>query len=184
MSLAVRLTPTGSAGIRRTTLLLVTTTNDTVRVPIRGEAGVRLLVVSPSSLFETVTIASGSTRRQSVMIANNGTLPVRITSVKISGADSASYIVGKMPRVDLDAGQTEYLEVTFAPTGPGQTSAQLEITASNGQTYTVLLGGTALKARLDPADPTTTCRVATTCRRQPDATIAKAARLKSRPSLR
>jgi hypothetical protein len=158
LQLGVRLTPAAgsAAGPRRTTLVLVTGSGDTVRVPIRGEAGTQTLVVSPTSLFDAVTIAVGQTKRQTVMISNTGTLPVRITGIALSGADSASYRIGMMPRRDLEAGQTEYLEVTFVPTAPGQTSAELMVTASNGQSYTVLLGGSALKARRDPNDPATT----------------------------
>ncbi|HVK39805.1 MAG TPA: choice-of-anchor D domain-containing protein [Candidatus Kapabacteria bacterium] len=156
LQLGVRLSPVGSAGPRRTTLILVTTNGDTIRVPVRGEAGTQELQVSPNSLFETVTIAVGQTKRQSVMISNTGTLPVRITGLSISGPDSASYRLGSLPRRDLEAGQTEYLELTYVPTAPGQTSADLVVTASNGMSYTVTLGGTALKIRRDPIDPAMT----------------------------
>ena len=153
LELGVRLTPVGQAGPRRTTLIVVSTNNDTIRVPIRGEAGTQTLVVSPTSLFEDVTIAVGQNKRQTVMIANDGTLPVRILGIRIIGPDSTSYLVGRMPRLNLEAGQTEYLEITYAPNAPGQTSAQLEVTASNGQVYLVDLGGTALRIRRDPVDP-------------------------------
>ncbi|HVK39345.1 MAG TPA: hypothetical protein VNA88_14810, partial [Candidatus Kapabacteria bacterium] len=88
--------------------------------------------------------------------SNTGTLPVRITDVAITGADASSYRMGVLPRRDLEAGQTEYLEMTFAPTAPGQTSAELVVSASTGMSYTVTLGGTALKIRRDPIDPVMT----------------------------
>jgi hypothetical protein len=158
LQLGVRLTPAAgsAAGPRRTTMIIVTGSNDTVRVPIRGEAGTQTLIVSPTSLFDAVTIAVGQTKRQTLMISNSGTLPIRITGIKLGGADSSSYRIGMMPRLDLEAGQTEYLEVTFVPTATGQTSAEIVVTASNGQSYTVTLGGTALKSRRDPNDPATT----------------------------
>jgi hypothetical protein len=156
LRLGVRLTPTGDVGQRRATLVLVTTGGDTVRVPIRGEAGTQTLVVSASSLFEDVTVAVGQTVRKPVIISNTGTLPVRISSVALAGPDAASYRLGLMPRMDLEAGQAEFLEVTYAPTTPGQTSATLVITAAGGQTYSVTLGGTALRIRRDPVDPVTT----------------------------
>jgi hypothetical protein len=152
LSLGVRMTPVGDAGTRRTTIVVITSTGDTIRVPVRGEAGTQTLTVSPTTLFDNVTIPVGQTRREMVMIANTGTLPVRITSVAISGTDSASYRMSSLPRMYFEAGQTEYLELTFVPTSPGQTSAELTITASNGQVYTVLLGGTSLKVHRDPGD--------------------------------
>ena len=156
LQLGVRLTPVGTAGVRRTTLVLITGGGDTVRVLVRGEAGTQTLAVSPTGMFGDVSIAVGQTKRQTLMISNTGTLPVVITGVTISGADASSYRAGTLPRRDLEAGQTEYLELTYAPTAPGQTSAELVVTASNGMTYTVALGGTALKIRRDPIDPVMT----------------------------
>jgi hypothetical protein len=82
---------------------------------------------------------------------------VKLTSVALTGVDSASYRIGVLPRFDLEPGQTEYLEVTFAPTTQGQTTAQIEVTAAGGQTHVVMLGGNAFRAHRDPVDanPTT-----------------------------
>jgi hypothetical protein len=153
LSLTVRMTPTGTAGTRRTTIVLITSQGDTVRVPVRGEAGTQTVTVAPTTLFEDVTIPIGQTARRTLMIANTGTLPVRILSTRITGPDSALYLIGTLPRLELEPGQTEYLELTFTPIASGQTTAQLEIVASNGQTYIVILGGSALKAYNDVADP-------------------------------
>jgi hypothetical protein len=152
--LGVRLSPPvgTQAGIRRTTIVIVTSSGDTVRVPVRGEAGTQTLVVSPTSLFDNISIAVGQASRQTLMISNTGTLPVRINRIEITGVDSAAYRLGMMPRRDLEPGQTEYVEVTFVPTTIGQTTAQIEVDASNGQSYTVTLGGTALRIRRDPVD--------------------------------
>jgi hypothetical protein len=160
LNLSVRLTPAAGSqpGMRRTTMVLVTSSGDSVRVPIRGEAGTQSLVVSPSSLFETITIAVGQTSRQTLMISNNGTLPVHVSSLMITGPDSASYRLGQMPRRDLEAGQTEYLEVTYAPTTPGQSTAAIEVTDMAGNVYSVVLGGNALRIRRDPVDVPTHTR--------------------------
>jgi hypothetical protein len=158
LRLGVTMTPAAGSmpGMRRTTIVLITNSGDTVRVGVRGEAGTQTLVVSPTSMFDDLTLYIGQARQQSLVISNTGTLPVRITSAVISGPDSASYRLGMLPRLDLDPGQTDYVDVTFAPSAPGQTSAQIDLTASNGQTYTVMLGGNALKIRRDPTDPTRT----------------------------
>jgi hypothetical protein len=162
LNLGVRLTPAAGSlpGTRRTTMILVTSSGDSVRVPVRGEAGTLTLTVSPSSLFDNVIVPIGQSHRQTLMIANNGTLPTRIATIGVTGPDSASYRIGKLPRMDLDAGQTEFVEVTFAPTASGQSSATIELTTSNGQTYSVLLGGEGLRARRDiDVSPTLTAPV-------------------------
>ncbi|HVK39294.1 MAG TPA: choice-of-anchor D domain-containing protein [Candidatus Kapabacteria bacterium] len=154
--LGVRLTPEAgsSAGARRTTMVVVTTTGDTIRIVIRSEAGTQSLVVSPTSIFDDVTIVAGASARRTVMIANTGTLPVRLTSVVITGADAANYRMGPLPRMDLEPGQTEFLEITFAPQTVGQSTAQLEVSSNAGPTQVVQLGGTSLRIRRDPIDPT------------------------------
>jgi hypothetical protein len=155
LQLGVRLTPSGDAGVRATTLVIVTASGDSINIGVRGEAGTRTMVVSPTSLFDNATVNVGLSRREQLMITNTGTLPIRIVSIELGGADSAMYRIGSLPRRDLDPGQTEYLEVTFSPTASGRTSATLVVTASNTQRYSVMLGGTALRARRDAIDGTT-----------------------------
>ncbi|MBC8145696.1 MAG: choice-of-anchor D domain-containing protein [bacterium] len=158
LRLGVRLTPAAgsTAGIRRTTMVVVTTTGDTLRIRIRGEAGTQQLLVSPTILFENVAIPVGSAVRQTVRISNTGTLPVRLTTIVITGVDMGNYVLGLLPRRDLDPGQSEFLEVTFAPTSVGTSDAQLEISSNSGPTQIVALGGASLRAHRDPADDATT----------------------------
>jgi hypothetical protein len=149
LRLGVRLTPIAgsAAGIRRTTLVIVTTTGDTLRIPVRGEAGTRQLLVTPTSLFENTTLAVGQAARRTVTIMNTGTLPVRLTGVTIVGPDSLEYRLGLLPRMDLDPGQMEFLEVTFAPTTAGQLSAEIHIASNAGPEQVVTLGGIATRIR-------------------------------------
>lgn len=147
LNLGVRLTPVGIAGDRRTQLNVVTTSNDTFRVNVRGEAGTQELVVSPRSLFDDVFIPVGATARRTIMISNNGTLPIRLASPVLSGPDSANYRMGSLPRLDLAPGATEYLEVTYVPTISGQSSGEIAISAVGGTPMVVTLNGTALRIR-------------------------------------
>jgi hypothetical protein len=153
LNVSVRMTPVGDPGDRRTQLLVITTSGDTARVNVRGEAGTQNLVVSPTSLFENLVIPSGSAVRQVVRISNNGTLPIRIETPMLSGPDSANYRLGSLPRLDIGPGATEYLEVTFAPINGGQSSAEIAITPVGGTTQVVTLGGEAIRVRGDD-DPT------------------------------
>jgi len=148
LELDVELAPTGLAGARRAVLEVITTTEDTIRVGIRGEAGVAQLEVAPTSLFDEVSIPVGQYVRRTVTITNNGTFPVRIETPVITGTDVANYSLGTLPRLDLAPGQTEYLQVTFSPQTQGASSATLEIPSSLG-TRTVQLGGQTLEAKRD-----------------------------------
>ncbi|HVK39415.1 MAG TPA: choice-of-anchor D domain-containing protein, partial [Candidatus Kapabacteria bacterium] len=143
LALGVELAPTGLAGARRTVLEVITTTEDTIRVAVRGEAGIAELEVGPTVLFEDVNIPIGQYVRRTVTITNNGTFPVRLQTPFISGVDAANYTIGALPRRDIDAGQSEFLEVTFRPEQEGTSSATLEIPSSLG-TRTVQLGGGSL----------------------------------------
>lgn len=151
LELGVDFTPVGLAGMRRAILEVITSTNDTIRVGISGEAGVTQLVVAPTALFSNVVLPPGGYIRQTVTITNAGTFPVALQKPVITGTDAANYTVGALPRLTLAPGQTEYLEVTFQPQGQGASSATLEIPTSIG-TQTVMLGGESLSAN-DDTDP-------------------------------
>ena len=155
LRLGVRMTPTGQPGVRRTTMVIVTTTGDSARVAIQGEAGTAQLVIGPSTLFENVTVPVGGSVRRTIVISNVGTLPVRLQMPVLSGVDAGNYRLGPLPRLDLEPGQTEFLEVTFAPTASGQSSAEIRFSSNAGPDQIVTLGGDALRVRGND-DPTLT----------------------------
>lgn len=138
--------PASQPGPRTATLELTLSTGDVVRLNLSGEAGTRTLTVSPASLFDNVTIPVGKIARQTVMITNNGTIPLKLGTTTISGPTSTDYTLGRIPSTTLAPGQTEYLEVTYRPLNKGTSSATLTIAsnATNGA-QTVALGGTATK---------------------------------------
>ncbi len=138
--------PASQPGPRTAMLELTLSTGDVIRMPLTGEAGTRTLAVSPASLFDNVTIPVGKVARQTVMITNNGTIPLKLGTTTISGPTSTDYTLGRVPRTTLAPGQTEYLEVTYRPLNKGTSSATMTIAsnATNGA-QTVTLGGTATK---------------------------------------
>ncbi|MBC8144166.1 MAG: choice-of-anchor D domain-containing protein [bacterium] len=153
LDLEVDFLPRGAPGLRRALIEVITTTNDTINVSIRGEAGTLELTVSPSSLFDDVSVLPGGYVRRTVSITNTGTFPIRLQKPRVVGLDSANYSLGALPRLLLSPGQTEYLEVTFRPLAQGVSSATLEI-LSNVATQTVALGGEALYANDGEVDRT------------------------------
>jgi hypothetical protein len=153
MLLGVSMTPTGTPGARATTLRIVTTTGETIDIAISGEAGSQGLSVSPGRLFVGATVIAGEEKRATVMISNTGTLPIRILSTAISGPGASDYYLGAFPRLVLEPGAVEYLEVTYAPSAPGVTSTATLTIVSDAGTQTVSLEGVSSKTRgVDPTE--------------------------------
>ena len=89
----------------------------------------------------------GHTSASSVSLINQGTAPVQITNVSISGQSFSVSGAGDLP-IAVAAGATFNLSVIFAPTAVGSASGQLSITnnsATDGQ-ITVSLSGTGATA--------------------------------------
>jgi hypothetical protein len=133
-------------GPREAQLLLISSTGDTIVVMLRGQAGSRTLTVNPTSLFGGVSIPVGKTARETVMITNTGTLPLKLGNTTITGTNAGDYTLGTLPRLVLAPGQTEYLEITYRPVSQGASSATLQVAsnATNGM-QSVALGGTATR---------------------------------------
>ncbi len=148
MNLSVLHTPAPASqpGPRTAQLNLTLSSGDVVTLNLIGEAGTRTLAVSPTSLFDNVSIPVGKVARQTVMITNNGTLPAKLGTTTITGPTSTDYTLGRLPRTTLAPGQSEFLEVTYRPLNQGTSSATLTVNtnATNGA-QTVQLGGTATR---------------------------------------
>ena len=146
----------GSApGVRTGTLEVTLDNGDVLILELSGIAGTRLLSVVPSALFQGVTVPVGDLRRQFVALSNDGTLPVRISSIQVTGAGAADYTVTSVDRGVIQAGGFEFLEVTYTPSAPGAADATLEIVtnSTNGApvgTHTVALGGSGASTKGGP----------------------------------
>ena len=101
-----------------------------------------MLTVTPPALFTNTKVLLGGIARSFVALTNTGSLPLRLETPTLSGANPANYKVSSLQRRVIEPGQTEILEVTFLPLGSGASSAQLEIrsNATNG-VQVVTLGG-------------------------------------------
>jgi hypothetical protein len=140
----------GSTGNRTGIVRATTGSGDIVIGNLTGRAGTRTIAVGPPSLnFGTVT--SGKIVRQMAMITNTGTMPLTLGTPSVSVA--TDFYLGSLPRVELIPGQTEYLEVSYAPTSAGVISGTLDVpsNATNG-TQQVQLAGTAHLRPLRDAD--------------------------------
>ncbi len=128
--------------------ILLFTGRDTIFVPLSALAGTRTISLNPTSMFENTTVTLGKSAMGTLMITNTGTVPLNLGTTVVTGATPNDYIPGKLPRLVLAPGQTEYLEVIYRPKNRGTSSGTLTINsnATNG-TQTVVLGGTATSIR-------------------------------------
>lgn len=156
----------GSApGVRNATLRVSLDNGDVLILDLRGVAGTRLLSVLPGTLFQGVSVPVSQMRRQFLTISNDGTLPVRISSVEITGTSAADYAISPLSRYVIQPGGFEFIEVTWEPSVPGAPDAAIEIVtnSTNGApagTHTVTLGGTGSSTKFqgDPGTSTPAVR--------------------------
>lgn len=131
-------------GPREASLLLISNNGDTLEVLLNGEAGSRTITAGPATLFDDVSVAVGKIARRSVMITNNGTLPLQLGATTVTGPNATDYTLGRLPRLTLAPGQTEYLQVTFRPLNRGTSTATLTINSNGVNGAQIInLGGVA-----------------------------------------
>jgi hypothetical protein len=104
-----------------------------------------LPVLSRSSLaFDSVRI--GNVGRQTLSISNTGNDTLRVTSVRVTGADSVHYSVPTTPFL-VAPGKSQTVTVTFAPGAGGVRSATLLLTHNGaGGLSSIPLTGTGIVA--------------------------------------
>ncbi|MEO5928391.1 MAG: T9SS type A sorting domain-containing protein, partial [Candidatus Kapaibacterium sp.] len=93
--------------------------------------------------------------RQSITITNTGTLPLTLIQPKLSNNLNNDFSIGSLPRLVLNPGQSEFLEIAYKPLSPSNIVSSLTI-GSNAGPKVVTLNGTAQKARLIDDNPTQT----------------------------
>ena len=128
----------GAPGARTATMKMITANGDTVISHLTGIAGTRTIVVTPTAInFGRVRI--GKVYRQTITITNTGTMPVTLVQPMINpGSD---FSLSMFPRLTLAPGQTEYLEISYAPRpGPSDIGLTLLSNATTGPVLITLQG--------------------------------------------
>jgi hypothetical protein len=139
----------GSApGPRQAKLEITLTNGRVIIVELTGAAWTRTASASLSKPFTQTTI--GALQRRMIRIENTGWAPLVLQMPTLTGLDASEFAIGNLPRMILDSGQVEFLEVTYAPTRAGTATATVNImsNATNGA-QTVTLSGSAKTARDD-----------------------------------
>jgi hypothetical protein len=110
------------------------------------------LTISPASLsFGTEPVSSASPA-QSIRVSNNGSGPITVNSVGVSGPFA---VTGGSSPATLNAGQSLTLNATFSPNAAGAASGSVTInsTAGNSPATVTLSGiGAACNATISPED--------------------------------
>lgn len=121
---SVTLTPTTS-GEKSATLVVGAAT-----APLIGTALERPLTFQPDELdFPSTTV--GVTANLTITLTNNATIPVNISSTKITGANATEFSLGSSVCTSpMPAGSTCTRVVTFTPTSLGAKSATLSTAGS------------------------------------------------------
>jgi PGF-pre-PGF domain-containing protein len=120
----------------------------TTLVPLNGTAISRQILVSPPSLdFGTQSVNSSTTR--TVTATNNGTAPINLTAIDVSGQNSTQFTLVSGSPAALAPGENTTFTVAFEPTSPGSKIAQFAIETNGSEPSTTLvpLNGTAIAPR-------------------------------------
>jgi hypothetical protein len=153
LHLAMVHTPvSGSQPGPRQAILQVTLTNGEQRsIGMSGRALTRTSATSLPKAFTTVSV--GQVQRRTVEIRNTGWAPLTLQAPTISGPDASEFQIGTLPRMVLDSGQVEYLEVTYLPSRQGTATATLNV-MSNGTNgaQTVTLSAKGVVTSRDGSD--------------------------------
>lgn len=86
---------------------------------------------------------TGASSTTSLTVTNDGTLPLTLSSVTLTGTNAGDFSVTQ-PDSPIAPGDSSTFEVSFTPTASGARSAMLQIVsnASNQPTYNLALSGT------------------------------------------
>ncbi len=156
--LVVTFSPT-SQGPAEATLTLATTDVNRPSVPVTlSGIGVNPVILVPSTLaFGDVAVNPTIAPTMPLEISNTGSGTLRITNITKSGAGAAFYTFDANP-IDVPAGQSRSLTVTFNPTVEGQSNAVLTLTTNDVArgTVTVSLTGYGGRPNIALCSPTNT----------------------------
>jgi hypothetical protein len=120
-------------------------------LPLQAQPGPKQLQASPPNLrYGVVTL--GQSESQEVVLTNNGSTSLNITSIGVSG--SAFTVTGLNLPVTLSPGQSVTANVSFNPSGDGWTSSQITI-VSNATNPSLLVAteGTGVQSQSVTVSP-------------------------------
>ncbi|MGN6646869.1 MAG: OmpA family protein [Cytophaga sp.] len=113
-------------------VLKVITLNDTVRTSISGTGIIKPYALKLTELdMGTVEVGKTKDTTFSAVLTNIGTIPLNITSVRLTGPDKTQFKILSPTNVTIAAGASASIKLNFAPTQRGRTSTLIIIQTSN-----------------------------------------------------
>jgi hypothetical protein len=114
----------------------------TVTLAGTGTASAPVIALSATTL-DFGAVATGSSSVRSVTVSNTGNAPLAISGQSVAGTDAALYTITHNASTPIAAGNSDYIELRFAPTSAGVKTATLTITSNdpNHASVTVFLSG-------------------------------------------
>ena len=140
-------------GAKAGNLIVTTTGGASKKVALSGSGLAPPLTVSTSALAFGGQLQSSLSVAKQVGITNNWSEPVRLTSLTISGNDSANFSRSTTCGATLPAGSFCTASVYFRPANPGEKTGQLNIAsqaASSPQVVALTGTGTFLQMTASP----------------------------------
>ena len=126
-SITVTFTPTATGTRTGTLTIQDTSAAGQEIVGLTGMGAQPALTISPTSLAFSVA-AVGTTAVQPLTLTNDGTAPLNLSSIAVTGANSGDFFYSSSGPNPLPPGQTGQINVTFTPSAGGSRSAQLVLT--------------------------------------------------------
>jgi len=114
----------------------------------------QLVALSATSLSYGIQKVGTESASQSVTLTNIGSVPLAITSIKVSGANASSFAFANNCGSSLAAGASGTIHGHFAPTATGPlTAAIVIIDSSPGSPQTIALSGTGVMPQVSLSAP-------------------------------
>ena len=102
------------------------------------------LTASPSSINFNVAEVGGASLPRAITFTNGGSTPLTVSAINLVGADASAFSSNFSSSLNIPAGGSASVDVTFEPESAGAKTAQLEIVYSGeGSPGKVSLTGTA-----------------------------------------
>lgn len=152
---AVRYAPTAATGSEGAVSFTTSGSSVPTQISLVGNGvSAGLSATSPSMNFviaendgmRILNVPVGIFKPQVDVIANNGTRPVRITSVKLPAAPFTAVNPPAVGTV-IGPGQSIPVDFVYAPSKAGASTGSITITGTHGASVTVTLTGTGVAAR-------------------------------------
>ncbi len=135
-----------SVGIKNSVLRILSNASNepTKDIVLMGTGmGAASITVNVSTInFGSVNV--GASLERQLIVTNNGTATLTLSSQTISGTDAAQFSITKLSATDIQSGKSDTVRMLFRPTSIGNKAASLRIVsnATNQPTVSVNLAGT------------------------------------------